>query len=78
MPPTTIRGVPDPDDIDNAPQARAARPGMSPRAYARELQVREAVGPGLAETAARLERETRAQLSTTDILDAIEDGRDRR
>ena len=39
---------------------------------------REAAKPTLAEMATRLERETRTELSSIDILDAIEDGRHRR
>ncbi|MFF0445789.1 antitoxin [Streptomyces sp. NPDC004609] len=72
----TIRDVP--EDTVNALKARAAQAGKSLQAYALELLSREAVRPTLAEMATRLERETRTELTTTDILDAIEDGRDRR
>lgn len=72
----TIRDVP--DDTVNALKVRAAQAGKSLQAYALELLSREAAKPTLAEMAARLERETRTELDTTDILDAIEDGRDRR
>ena len=72
----TIRDVP--DDTVNALKVRAAQAGKSLQAYALELLSREAAKPTLAEMATRLERETRTELSTTDILDAIEDGRDRR
>jgi plasmid stability protein len=72
----TIRDVP--EDTVNALKVRAAQAGKSLQAYALDLLSREAVKPTLAEMAARLERETRTELSTTDILDAIEDGRDRR
>jgi plasmid stability protein len=72
----TIRDVP--DDTVNALKVRAAQAGKSLQAYALDLLSREAAKPTLAEMAARLERETRTDLSTTDILDAIEDGRDRR
>ncbi|MEC3996154.1 antitoxin [Actinacidiphila sp. DG2A-62] len=72
----TIRDVP--DDTVNALKVRAAQAGKSLQAYALELLSREAAKPTLAEMAARLERETRTALSTTDILDAIEDGRERR
>ncbi|WP_127359344.1 FitA-like ribbon-helix-helix domain-containing protein [Actinacidiphila soli] len=72
----TIRDVP--DDTLNALKVRAAQAGKSLQAYALELLSREAVKPTLAEMATRLERETRTELDTTDILDAIEDGRDRR
>lgn len=72
----TIRDVP--DDTLNALKVRAAQAGKSLQAYALDLLSREAAKPTLAEMATRLERETRTELSTTDILDAIEDGRDRR
>jgi plasmid stability protein len=72
----TIRDVP--EDTVNALKVRAAQAGKSLQAYALELLSREAVKPTLAEMATRLERETRTELDTTDILDAIEDGRDRR
>ena len=72
----TIRDVP--DDTVNALKVRAAQAGKSLQAYALDLLSREAAKPTLAEMAARLERETRTELDTTDILDAIEDGRDRR
>ncbi|SHN14528.1 antitoxin [Streptomyces sp. NBC_00433] len=72
----TIRDVP--DDTVNALKVRAAQAGKSLQAYALELLSREAARPTLAEMAARLERETRTALSTTDILSAIEDGRERR
>jgi antitoxin FitA len=76
MPAITIRDVP--DDTVNALKVRAAQAGKSLQAYALDLLSREAAKPTLAEMATRLERETRTALSTTDILDAIEDGRDRR
>lgn len=72
----TIRDVP--DDTVNALKVRAAQAGKSLQAYALELLSREAARPTLAEMATRLERETRTALSTTDILSAIEDGRERR
>lgn len=72
----TIRDVP--DDTVNALKVRAAQAGKSLQAYALDLLAREAVKPTLAEMATRLERETRTELDTTDILDAIEDGRHRR
>ena len=72
----TIRDVP--EDTVNALKVRAAQAGKSLQAYALDLLSREAAKPTLAEMATRLERETRTELSTTDILDAIEDGRDRR
>ncbi|WP_428935091.1 FitA-like ribbon-helix-helix domain-containing protein [Streptomyces sp. ACT015] len=72
----TIRDVP--DDTVNALKIRAAQAGKSLQAYALDLLSREAAKPTLAEMATRLERETRTELTTTDILDAIEDGWDRR
>jgi plasmid stability protein len=72
----TIRDVP--DDTLNALKVRAAQAGKSLQAYTLDLLAREAVKPTLTEMATRLERETRTELSTFDILDAIEDGRDRR
>jgi plasmid stability protein len=72
----TIRDVP--DDTVNALKVRAAQAGKSLQAYVLDLLARETAKPTLAEMATRLERETRTELSTTDILEAIEDGRDRR
>ncbi|SDP38464.1 FitA-like ribbon-helix-helix domain-containing protein [Actinacidiphila guanduensis] len=72
----TIRDVP--DETVNALKVRAAQAGKSLQAYALELLSREAAKPTLAEMAARLDRETRTTLRTTDILGAIDDGRDRR
>lgn len=72
----TIRDVP--DDTINTLKVRAAQAGKSLQAYALDLLSREAAKPTLTEMATRLERETRTELRTTDILDAIEDGRDRR
>jgi plasmid stability protein len=72
----TIRDVP--DDTVNALKVRAAQAGKSLQAYALELLSREAAKPTLAEMATRMERETRTELDTTDILNALEDGRDRR
>ncbi|WP_340377130.1 antitoxin [Streptomyces sp. SS7] len=72
----TIRDVP--EDTVNALKVRAAQAGKSLQAYALDLLSREAAKPTPAEMATRLERETRTELSTTDILDAIEDGRNRR
>jgi len=72
----TIRDVP--DDTVTILKVRAARAGKSLQAYALDLLAREAAKPSLAEMATRLERETRTELRTTDVLDAIEDGRERR
>jgi plasmid stability protein len=76
MPAITIRDVP--DETLKTLKVRAARAGKSLQAYALDLLASEATKPCLAEMAARLERETRTELSTTDILEVIEDGRERR
>ncbi|MBU7598820.1 antitoxin [Streptomyces sp. P38-E01] len=76
MPAITIRDVP--DDTVNALKVRAAQAGQSLQAYALDLLAREVGKPTLAEMATRLEREARTELSTNDILDTIEDGRNRR
>lgn len=57
---------------------RAVQAGKSLPPHTLDLPSREAAKPTLAEMATRLERETRTELTTTDILDTIEDGRDRR
>lgn len=72
----TIRDVP--DQTVKALKVRAAQAGQSLQAYVIDLLAREATKPSLAEMATRLERETRTELSTTDVLEAIEDGRERR
>ena len=59
-------------------KVRAAQAYRSLQAYALDLLSRKAAKPTLAEMATRLARETRTALSGTDILDAIEDRRDRR
>ncbi|MBW1601572.1 antitoxin [Streptomyces sp. JJ66] len=72
----TSRDVP--EQTLNALKVRAAQAGTSLQGYAQELLSREAAKPTLAEMAARLERGTRTELSTADVLDAIEGGRERR
>nr|WSY52870.1 antitoxin [Streptomyces sp. NBC_00886] len=64
----------------NLHEDRLRRSGLGTTclAYTLDLLSREAAKPAPAEMAARLERETRTELDTTDILDAIEDGRHRR
>lgn len=57
---------------------RAAQAGTSLQAYALDVLAGEAVKATLAERATRLERETRAELSTADLLDAMENRRERR
>ncbi|MCX4747482.1 antitoxin [Kitasatospora sp. NBC_01287] len=72
----TIREVPDP--ILETLKLKAAKAGKSLQAYLLDLVTREAATPTLAEMMARLDRETRADVSTSDILAAIDDGRERR
>lgn len=43
-----------------------------------DVVVREAEAPMLSEMMTRLDRETRSELSTADILSAVDDGRGRR
>lgn len=62
----------------HALKVRAAQAGKPLQAHALELLVREVEKLSPAEMAARLGRETRTELSTTDVIDAIEDGRERR
>jgi plasmid stability protein len=72
----TIRDVP--DDVLDSLKTRAARAGKSLQAYALEALTREAATPSLSEMMDRLERETRTEVSTGDILQALEDSRERR
>ena len=72
----TIRDVP--DETLKTLKVRAARAGKSLQAYALDLLARETSKPSLDEVATRLERETRTELGTTDVLEVIEDGRERR
>ncbi|MFH8385340.1 FitA-like ribbon-helix-helix domain-containing protein [Kitasatospora sp. NPDC018058] len=72
----TIREVPDP--ILETLKLKAAKAGKSLQAYLLDLVTREAATPTLAEMMARLDRETRTDVSTSDILAAIDDGRERR
>ncbi|UGY93061.1 FitA-like ribbon-helix-helix domain-containing protein [Streptomyces gobiensis] len=72
----TIRNIP--DDILQSLKVRATQSGKSLQAYAIELFAREVSKPTLADMAARMEREASAELSTEDVLKAIEDGRERR
>lgn len=76
MPAITIREVPDP--ILETLKLKAAQAGKSLQAYLLDLVTREAAVPTLAEMMARLDRETRTDVSTSDILAAIDDGRERR
>ncbi len=72
----TIREVP--DATLEALKLKAAKGGKSLQAYLLDLVSREAATPTLAEMMSRLDRETRTEVSTSDILSAIEDGRERR
>jgi antitoxin FitA len=72
----TIREVPDP--ILETLKLKAAKAGKSLQAYLLDLVTREAATPTLAEMMARLDRETRTDVSTSDILAVIDDGRERR
>ncbi|WP_395294944.1 antitoxin [Kitasatospora hibisci] len=72
----TIREVPDP--VLETLKLKAAQAGKSLQAYLLDLVTREAAVPTLAEMMARLDRETRTDVSTSDILAAIDDGRERR
>lgn len=72
----TIREVP--DSVLESLKRKAAQGGKSLQAYLLDLIAREASTPTLAEMMARLDRETRTEVSTSDILSAIDDGRERR
>ncbi|PYC83753.1 antitoxin [Streptomyces tateyamensis] len=72
----TIREVP--DSILETLKVKAAQGGKSLQAYLLDLVTREAATPTLAEMMARLDRETRAEVSTSDVLSAIDEGRERR
>jgi plasmid stability protein len=71
----TIRDVP--DLTLEALKLKAARTGRSLQAYLLDLVTRDARTPTMAEMMARLDRETRAELATSDILAAIDEGRER-
>ncbi|MFB7128138.1 antitoxin [Kitasatospora xanthocidica] len=72
----TIREVPDP--ILDTLKLKAAQAGKSLQAYLLDLVTREAATPSLAEMMTRLDREARTEISTADILSAIDEGRERR
>lgn len=76
MPAITIRDLP--DGTVEALKIKAAKTGRSLQAFMFDLVTREAQTPILAEMMARLDRETRSDVATTDILSAIDDGRERR
>lgn len=72
----TIRDVP--EDTLATLKARAAQAGKSLQAYALDILQGEAARPTLAEVAARAEAEAGVTLTTSDVLDAIDDARGRR
>lgn len=69
----TIRDVPE-DQIQTL-KIRAAQAGKSLQAYFLDLIERETAKPTMAEMMERLNRETTADISTSDILSAIDEGR---
>ena len=72
----TIRDVS--DDAVRTMKVRAARNGQSLQAYVRSLIEREATKPTVAEAVEQARRTATADISTADILSAIDDGRARR
>jgi antitoxin FitA len=69
----TIRDVS--DDAVRTMKIRAAQAGQSLQAYLRGLIEREAAKPTVAEAVEQARREATANLSTADILSAIDEGR---
>jgi antitoxin FitA len=72
----TIRDVS--DDAVRTMKLRAARNGQSLQAYVRGLIEREATKPTVAEAVEQARRTATADVSTADILAAIDEGRARR
>jgi antitoxin FitA len=72
----TIRDVS--DDAVRTMKLRAARNGQSLQAYVRGLIEREATKPTVAEAVEQARRTATADVSTADILTAIDEGRARR
>lgn len=72
----TIRDVS--EDAVRTMKLRAARNGRSLQAYVRGLIEREATKPTVAEAVERARRTATADVSTADILTAIDEGRARR
>jgi antitoxin FitA len=72
----TIRDVS--DDAVRTMKLRAARNGQSLQAYVRGLIEREATKPTVAEAVEQARRTATADISTADILTAIDEGRARR
>jgi antitoxin FitA len=69
----TIRDVS--DDAVRTMKIRAARAGQSLQAYLRSLIEKEAAKPTVAEAVEQARREATANISTADILAAIDEGR---
>ncbi|MET9155362.1 antitoxin [Streptomyces griseoflavus] len=69
----TIRDVP--EDAVRTMKVRAAQAGQSLQAYLRGLIEREAAKPTVAEAVERARREATADISTADILAAIDEAR---
>ncbi|WP_131767848.1 FitA-like ribbon-helix-helix domain-containing protein [Candidatus Protofrankia californiensis] len=72
----TIRDVS--ESALEALKIKAAKGGRSLQAYLLDLVTRDAQTPPLADMMARLDRETRSDVSTSDILAAIDEGREHR
>ncbi|WP_250291996.1 FitA-like ribbon-helix-helix domain-containing protein [Frankia sp. CiP1_Cm_nod1] len=72
----TIRDVS--ESTLEALKIKAAKGGRSLQTYLLDLVTRDARTPSLADMMTRLDRETRSDVSTSDILAAIDDGRQRR
>lgn len=69
----TIRDVS--DDAVRTMKIRAAQAGQSLQAYLRSLIEKEAARPTVAEAVERARKEAAADISTADILAAIDEGR---
>ena len=69
----TIRDVS--DDAVRTMKIRAAQAGQSLQAYLRGLIEKEAAKPTVAEAVEQARREATANISTADILAAIDEGR---
>jgi plasmid stability protein len=72
----TIRDVS--DDAVRTMKVRAAQNGQSLQAYVRSLLEREAAKPTVAEAVEQARKTATANVSTADILAAIDEGRARR
>lgn len=69
----TIRDVP--EEAVRTMKVRAAQAGQSLQAYLRSLIEREAAKPTVAEAVERARSQASADISTADILAAIDEGR---